>query len=221
VIPAFAVGRTQDLLYYLTTLEKARRIPRLPTYVDSPMAIDATDIYAAHPEEFDEEMRAFLRSGVSPLRSAAFTLAHTPGESRAINAIEGPVLIISASGMATGGRVLHHLRRRLPDARTTVILVGYQVAGTRGRQLEDGARSVRIFGEDVPVRARVETIHGLSAHADADGLLRWLRTATRPPRRVFVVHGEPRAARALASRIDTELGWTASVPADGESIALD
>ena len=221
VIPAFAVGRTQDLLYHLAALERAGRIPRLRAYLDSPMAIDATGIYAQHPEEFDQEMRALLKGGRSPLRSAEFRLARTPQESRAINGVPGPVLIISASGMATGGRVLHHLRRRLPDPHTTVILVGYQVAGTRGRQLADGARSVRIFGEDVPVQARVEAVHGLSAHADADGILRWLKTAARAPRRVFVVHGEPTPARTLGKRIETELGWAVTVPEHGDTVTLD
>jgi metallo-beta-lactamase family protein len=221
IIPAFAVGRTQDVLYYLGDLEHAGRIPRLRTYLDSPMAIDATEIYAAHAEEFDDEMRARLCAGDSPLRPAELRLARTPDESRAINDVTGPVVIVSASGMATGGRVLHHLRRRLPDPRTTVILVGYQAAGTRGRSLEEGAAAIRIFGDAVPVRARVETIHGLSAHADADGLLRWLRTATRPPRGVFVVHGEPVAAAALAARVQAELSWTVVVPRDGDSAPLD
>ena len=221
IIPAFAVGRTQELMYHLSRLEKARRIPRLRTFVDSPMAIDATDIYAAHAEEFDDEIRAMLRAGASPLHSTEFRLARTPDQSRAINRIDGTVLIISASGMASGGRVLHHLRRRLPDPRTTVILAGYQAVGTRGRALEEGTTSVRIFGEEVPVHAHVETLHGLSAHADADGLLRWLHTATRPPRRVFVVHGEPGPAAILAARIHDELGFPVTVPGHGESAALD
>jgi metallo-beta-lactamase family protein len=221
VIPAFAVGRTQDLMYYLSGLEKAGRIPRLPAYVDSPMAIDATEIYAAHPEELDDEMRGLIRAGISPLRSADFRLARTVDESRAINHVAGPLLIISASGMATGGRVLHHLRRHLPDPRATVVLVGYQAVGTRGRALEEGADSIRILGHDVPVRAHVETITGLSAHADADELLRWLGTATRAPRCVFVVHGDPVPARTLAARIDKELGWRVLVPRHGESLTLD
>jgi len=221
VIPAFAVGRTQDVLYELSTLEKAGRIPRLRVYLDSPMAIDATEIYAAHPEEFDADMNARLRAGVSPLRPADFHLARTPADSRAINGVTGPVVVISASGMATGGRVLHHLRRRLPDPRNTILLVGYQVEGTRGRSLEDGASWVKIFGEVIPVRARIETIQGLSAHADADGILRWLRTATRRPKGVFVVHGEPAAAGTLAARIHAELGWPASVPKDGETVVLN
>ncbi len=212
VVPAFAIGRTQELMYHLSGLEKAGRIPRLPTYVDSPMAIDATEVYCAHPEDFDGDMRDMVMTRNCPLHCGDFRLARTPEESRAINSIHGPVLIISASGMATGGRVLHHLKHRLPDPRTTVLLVGYQAVGTRGRSLQDGARSVRIFGEDVPVRARIEVVHGLSAHADADGLMRWLRTATRPPKQAFVVHGDPEPAKALATKIGDELGWTVTVP---------
>jgi metallo-beta-lactamase family protein len=212
IVPAFAIGRTQELLYHLRALEEKGRIPRLPTYVDSPMAIEATAIYCEHPEDLDERERRQVVAGECPLATADFHLARTVDESKAINAIRGPVVIIAASGMATGGRVLHHLRARLPDARTTVLLVGYQAMATRGRLLQDGARTVRIFGEDVPVRAHVDTIQGLSAHADAEGLLRWLGTATRPPRRVFVVHGDPGPAAALAGRIRDELGWEATVP---------
>lgn len=221
VVPAFAVGRTQDLMYYLSDLETTGRIPRLLTYVDSPMAIDATEIYAEHADELDDEMHRLLRSGNFPLRSGDFRLARTVEESRAINKVAGPVLIISASGMATGGRVLHHLRRHLPDPRATVILTGYQAIGTRGRALEEGATSVRVFGHELPVRAHVETLQGLSAHADADGLLRWLRTATHAPRCVFVVHGDPVPAQTLAMRINGELGWTVAVPKHGESVSLD
>jgi metallo-beta-lactamase family protein len=221
VVPAFAVGRTQELIYYLRALEGAGRIPRLPTFVDSPMAIEATGLYCSHPEDLDPDTAKPVLSGTCPLHTARFTLARSVDESRAINDVRGPAIIISASGMATGGRVLHHLRRRLPDPKTTVLLVGFQSPGTRGRLIQDGARTVRIFGEDVPVGARVETIHGLSAHADANGLLRWLRTAVGRPRRVFVVHGEPDAAEALAGRIRTELGWSASVPDYRELITLD
>jgi metallo-beta-lactamase family protein len=221
VVPAFAVGRTQDLLYHLSALEREGRIPRIPIYVDSPMAIDATAIYCAHPEQFDDEMRAMVRGGASPLAAGRFRITRTPAESRAINAVSGPVIIISASGMATGGRVLHHLRRRLPDPATTVLLAGYQAIGTRGRDLQEGARTVRIFGEDVAVRATVETMQGLSAHADADGLMRWLRTARRPPRRLFVVHGEPAPSAALAARVRAELGWDVAVPAYEDRVAIE
>jgi metallo-beta-lactamase family protein len=207
-------------MYHLAELHRAHRLPRVPCYLDSPMAIDATEIYRAHPEDFDAEMRALLERGRSPLDGGEFRLARTAEESKAINALEGPVLIVSASGMATGGRVLHHLRRRLPDPRSTVLLVGYQAAGTRGRKLEEGARWIRIFGADVPVHARVESVPRLSAHADADELLRWLRTAARPPRRLFVVHGEPEAAAALATRVRTELGWEVGVPAYLDRVPL-
>jgi metallo-beta-lactamase family protein len=221
IVPAFAVGRTQDLMYHLTLLERAGRIPRLPRYLDSPMAISATEIYRAHPEEFDRDMQALAKAGESPLEWGEFRITRTAQDSRAINAVPGPLLIIAGSGMVTGGRVLHHLRARLPDPRTTVLLVGYQAAGTRGRALEEGAPAVRIFGEDVPVRARIVTIQGLSAHADGDGLVRWLATARRPPRAVFVVHGEPGPAAALAARVRDELGWQASVPATGDRVTLE
>jgi Cft2 family RNA processing exonuclease len=199
-------------LYTAAGLEKAGRIPRLPTYVDSPMAISATEIFCAHPEESDGDMRTMVMNRNCPLECADVRVARTPDESRAIHAVTGPAVIISASGMATGGRVLHHLRLRLPDARTTVLLVGYQAIGTRGRQLQEGATSLGLFGKQAPVRAHMETIHGLSAHADSDGLMRWPRTATRAPRRVFVVHGDPVPARALATRIAKELGWAVDVP---------
>ncbi len=221
VVPAFAVGRTQALMYDLALLQRARRLPRLPSYLDSPMAINATEVYRAHPEDFDADMRTLLASGRSPLEWGDFHVARTAAESKAINAVPGPVLIISASGMATGGRVLHHLRQRLPDPRSTVLLVGYQAVGTRGRTLEEGARWVRIFGADVPVRAHVETVPRLSAHADADGLLRWLRTASRAPRRLFVVHGEPEPAAAFAGRVSRELGWNVSVPAYRDRAVID
>jgi metallo-beta-lactamase family protein len=221
VVPAFAVGRSQELLYHLSALSRAGRIPKLPTYLDSPMAIDATVIYWTHPEEFDEAMRRRVFQGDLPFQYGELRLTRTPADSRAINEVTGPALIIAASGMATGGRVLHHLRRRLPDPKTTVLLVGYQVEGTRGRLLQDGARSVRIFGEEVPVRARVETIHGLSAHADADGLVAWLRTATRPPKRVAVVHGEAKPALALAERVRRELGWEVVVPGYRDRLTLE
>lgn len=221
VVPAFAVGRTQELMYHLAGLEKAGRIPRLPTYVDSPMAINATEIFCAHPEEFDGDMRTMVMNRNCPLECADVRLARTPDESRAINAVTGPVLIISASGMASGGRVLHHLRQRLPDARTTVLLVGYQAIGTRGRQLQEGVTSLGLFGEQIPVRAHMETIHGLSAHADSDGLMRWLRSAGRAPRRVFVVHGDPVPARALTARITKELGWAVDVPAYRDRLPIE
>jgi len=221
VVPAFAVGRTQELMYHLATLWRAGRLPPIPSYLDSPMAINATEIYRAHPEDFDEEMRTLLAGGRSPLDWGPFQITRSATESKGLNAMAGPVLIVSASGMATGGRVLHHLRQRLPDPSSTVLLVGYQAVGTRGRALEEGAPTVKIFGEPVPVRAQVVNVSGLSAHADADGLLRWLRTARRPPRRLFVVHGEPGPAAALAGRVRTELGWDVSVPTYRDRVTIE
>jgi metallo-beta-lactamase family protein len=221
VVPAFAVGRTQELIYHLRALEDAGRIPKLPTFVDSPMAIEATGLYCSHPEDLDPDTAKPVLSGACPLHTARFQLTRSVEESRRINDVRGPAIIIAASGMATGGRILHHLRRRLPDPKTTVLLVGFQAPGTRGRLIQDGARTLRIFGEEVPVQARVEAIHGLSAHSDADGLLRWLRTAAGRPRRAFVVHGELGPAETLAGRIRAELGWDASVPDYREVVTLD
>ena len=220
-VPGFAIGRTQELMYHLSGLEKGGRLPRLPAYVDSPMAIESTEVYCAHPEDFEGDMRTTTMTRNCPLHCGDFRLARSPAESRAINEVKGPALIISASGMVTGGRVLHHLRQRLPNPHTTVPLVGYQAIGTRGRSLQEGAKAVWIFGEDVPVRAHVETVHGLSAHADADGLLRWLGTAARRPTRAFVVHGDSGPAEALAGRIRGALGWEAIVPAYRDRVTID
>jgi metallo-beta-lactamase family protein len=221
IVPAFAVGRTQELIWTLRKLEDARRIPALPVFVDSPMAIDVTAIYCDHPEDHDLDMTLLMDAKRCPLCCSEVHLARSVQESKRINSLRGPLVVISASGMATGGRVLHHLRARLPDERTTVLLPGFQAAGTRGRALQEGARTLRIHGEDVPVRAKVVTLDGLSAHADRDDLLRWLSGFRRPPRRTFVVHGEPDASRALAAAIERRLGWRASVARDGsvESLA--
>ncbi|MCK5714300.1 MAG: MBL fold metallo-hydrolase, partial [Hyphomicrobiaceae bacterium] len=182
IVPAFAVGRSQELLWRIRELEVAGRIPSLPVYADSPMALNVTDVYRRHPEEHDLEMATLMNSKARPLCPELFQTARTSVESRALNEIKGPVIIISASGMASGGRVLHHLKRRLPDKRTTVLLCGYQAAGTRGRTLQEGAKKVRIHGKDVSVRARIETLHGLSAHADWKELIVWLSQFERPPK---------------------------------------
>lgn len=219
VVPAFAIGRTQEVLFTLRALEQAGAIPALPVFVDSPMAVDATPIFLAHREDHDPEMARLLAAGVEPLRPAHLTFARSPDQSRAINDVRGPCVIISASGMATGGRVLHHLRRRLPDPRTTVLLVGFQPEGTRGWSLQNGAATLRIHGEDVPVKARVASIPGFSAHADEGEILRWLATFPSPPARTFLVHGEPAALEA--ARLRTErLGWKAHVPAHLEEARL-
>jgi metallo-beta-lactamase family protein len=204
----------------LHRLEQTRAVPALPVYIDSPMAIEVTDIYRRHPEDCDAQMAQALASGERPLAPQHLHIARTEAESRTINAVRGPAIIISSSGMATGGRILHHLARRLPDPGTTVLLVGYQAAGTRGRALEEGATELKMLGQVVPVRARVERIDALSAHADADETLRWLQGFAQPPQVTYLVHGEPQAAAGLAAAIRARLGWNVEVAQDGGTVTL-
>jgi metallo-beta-lactamase family protein len=220
LIPSFAVGRAQELVWTLRRLEDEQRIPSLPVFIDSPMAIDVTEIYGRHPEDHDLEMSLLVDSERSPLRCRQHRLVRTAQESRTLNHRDGPMIVIAGSGMATGGRILHHLKRRLPDPRTTVLLPGFQAVDTRGRKLQEGAREVRIHGESVPVRARIETLDGLSAHADREEVLRWLGGFVRPPRHAYVVHGEPPAAEALAAAMRTRLGWPVTVAEDGATVGL-
>lgn len=221
LIPAFAVGRTQSVVWLLRRLEEDGRIPVLPTYVDSPMAIDATEIYLRHPEDHDLGMETLLNHGRHPLQTGHYHLARTRDQSRALNHLTGPFIIVSASGMATGGRVLHHLKLRLPEARTTVLLVGFQAAGTRGRALQEGAKTLRLLGAEVPVRARIETLDGLSAHADQQELLDWLGQLERPPRQVWLVHGEEDNAAAFAEVIRDRWGWRVDVAQDRATVPVD
>jgi metallo-beta-lactamase family protein len=213
LIPAFAVGRTQLLLYLLREMRRDDRLPRdVPIYLDSPMAIEATRIVTEHPEAQDVEMRALAADGEDPLGLHGVHLASSIEESKALNSIAYPAIIISASGMAEGGRILHHLEFKLGDHRTTVLFVGFQAAGTRGRALQEGARAIKIHGREVPVRARIETLDGLSAHADRGEILRWLRASGHRPRAVHLVHGEPHAIEELAGRIRSELSAPVDVP---------
>jgi metallo-beta-lactamase family protein len=219
VIPAFAVERTQELLYLLDELQSEGRIPTVPIYMDSPMAIEVLSVFRRHPELYDEEARQRAREhGLLALPN--LHIATTVDQSKAINQARTPVIIVSSSGMAAGGRILHHLARRLPDPDSTVLLAGYQAVGTRGRTLQEGARDVKIHGERVPVRASIRTVHGLSGHADANDLLTWLGHFERAPRLSFAVHGEPTASAAIASRIERELGWSVRVPAYLERFEL-
>ena len=219
VVPAFAIGRTQEVLFLLRELEHAGRIPSLPVFVDSPMASDATPVYRAHREDHDTQMDALLDRGVEPLSPRRLTFTRTTDQSKAINHVHGPCIIISASGMATGGRVLHHLERRLPESSTTILLVGFQAAGTRGWRLQNGAPTLRLHGKDVPVRARVISLPSFSAHGDSVEVGRWLDGAPRPPRRTFCVHGEPVALAAQAAGIAAR-GWEVHVPVHLESVEL-
>jgi metallo-beta-lactamase family protein len=214
VIPAFAVGRAQLLMHLMHRLKSAYRIPDLPVFLDSPMAVDATAVYKRHQEEHrlsEDECRG-MYGGTRMVR--------TIEESRALAQLRHPAVIISASGMATGGRVLHHLKSFGPDGRNTVVLAGYQAGGTRGARLREGERILRIHGEDVPIRAEVLSLNGMSAHADAEQLMQWLATAPRAPRTVFVTHGEPGPADALRQRIERTLKWPVMVPIHGQRVDL-
>ncbi|WP_019143402.1 MBL fold metallo-hydrolase RNA specificity domain-containing protein [Noviherbaspirillum massiliense] len=215
VIPSFAVGRAQELMYYIHRLKDKGKIPaHLPVYLDSPMAINATEIYHRHRRDHrldDEECRAMCN---------AAKLVRTADESIALNRQHMPMVIIAANGMATGGRVLHHLKLYAPDRRNTILFAGFQAGGTRGASMIAGAEAVKIHGEYIPVRAQVRQIGNLSAHADADEILGWLSGFAAPPKRVFIIHGEPDAANALRERIEQRFGWACSVPAYLDEVTL-
>ncbi|MBO0721495.1 MAG: MBL fold metallo-hydrolase [Blastocatellia bacterium] len=212
LIPAFAVGRSQQLLYLIRELEDENRIPILPVFVDSPMAISATRLYLNHKEDHDLEMRELVDAQRNPLATRRFNLARAVEESKKIAATQESSIVISASGMATGGRILHHLRNNLPDERNTVIFVGFQALGTRGRRLVDGEKEIKIFGGMVPVRAQIERLENLSAHADYREILRWLGGFKRAPEKIFLVHGEPEAAESLRQKIKEKFGWSVEIP---------
>lgn len=216
LIPSFAIGRTQELLYVLRDLEDQGEIPSLDIFIDSPMAIDATTMTLEHEEEYDATSLDLLRRGIKPLSPRKLHYVRDVQQSRALNTISGPGIIISASGMCSGGRIKHHLKQRLPNERNTVCFVGFQAAETKGRAILEGAMQVWLHGEQVPIRAHVERINGFSAHADQRELLSWLRGFKAPPKQTFVVHGEPEASAALANLIKQELGWNVTVPALNE-----
>jgi metallo-beta-lactamase family protein len=214
VIPAFAVGRAESIILQLSRLRDRDLIPDLPVYLDSPMAVEATEISRRHAEEhrLDPDEAGRVAGFAVPIRSAE--------ESMRLSTLRGPMIIVSASGMLTGGRVLHHVARLGPDPRNAIVLTGYQAGGTRGADLAAGARSLRIHGREVPIEAEVVQLDSLSAHADADEMLAWLRTARTPPRVVYVTHGEPAAADTLRRRIRHELGWDARVVGHRETVRL-
>ena len=214
VVPAFAVGRAQTLLYYLWQLRSAGRLPDIPVYLDSPMAINASELLGTH--RADHRLTPEVYEGMCAM--AAYT--READESRKISESSEPKVVISASGMATGGRILHHLKAFAPDPRNTIIITGYQVPGTRGRSIAAGERQVRIYGEWIPINAQVANLQMLSAHADADELIRWAAGFTTAPRQVFVVHGEPQPADTLRSRLGREFGWQATVPRPGQVFGL-
>jgi metallo-beta-lactamase family protein len=220
LIPAFAVGRTQELIYIIRELEDEKRIPILPVRVDSPMAAAATQAYINRHEEHDEAYASVLAERKHPLRTNSMLFASSRDESKNLNDETGTRIIISASGMMTGGRVLHHAQRILPDPKATVLFVGYQAAGTVGRRVLDGEPEVKIFKQMVPVRCQIEKIGGFSAHADWQEVLRWLEHLPTAPRRVFTTHGEPEAAEAMRQHIIERFGWDVNVPQYGDKAEL-
>ncbi|MBI4575510.1 MAG: MBL fold metallo-hydrolase [Planctomycetes bacterium] len=220
VVPAFSVGRTQRLVYHLHRLIDDHVLPPMDVVVDSPLSTDVTEIHRLHSECFDEEARGWLERGGDPFGFARLRYTRTSDESKALNARQGPLVIISASGMCESGRILHHLRQRLPDGRNLVLLVGYQAAGTLGRRLQEGASEVRIFGETVGVRAQVETVSGVSAHADRLGLEAHARSHRSGLGAVYVVHGEEDASLALARRLSADGLPGVMVPEEGRAYEL-
>lgn len=212
VVPSFAVGRTQELLFTIRELEEENQIPRLPIYVDSPMAVNATQIFMKNKQDYDLESKVLELEGKDILQTAKLHFSRTQPQSRAINELRNNAIIISASGMVTGGRILHHLFNRLPSPKNTVLFIGYQAEGTRGRTIQEGADSVKIHGQFVPIRAHVESISGFSAHADYNETLAWLSSFNTAPRKVFIVHGEPEQSRSLGEKIGKQFGWPIEIP---------
>jgi metallo-beta-lactamase family protein len=221
LVPSFALERSQEVLYYLNTLLIERRIPRLLVFLDSPMAVSITDVFNEHPELYDSEMMELIRQGSSPFDHPGLTMVRTVAQSKAINNVFGSTMIIAGSGMCTGGRIKHHLVTNISRPESSILFVGYQAAGTLGRIIVDGAQKVRLMGKEYPVRARVSQINGFSAHADRDELFRWLSSLKKPPKHIFVVHGEPEAAKKFADFIKMKTGWNTSVPEYGQESILD
>jgi metallo-beta-lactamase family protein len=220
LIPSFAIGRTQEILYYLRKLQNADRLPRLPIYIDPPMASSISEVYLRNPQEFDEEAKAAEDLKASLTEPLGLQYVRDKEMSKAINKQPGPFVVIAGSGMCNGGRIQHHLLHRLSDPKNTVLFTGYQAGGTLGRRILVGEEYVSIFGTEVAVRARVERANALSAHADQQEMMDWLGHFQAPPKKTFIVHGDPDAQQALVARIESELGWSCVIPAQAERFAL-
>ena len=221
IIPSFALERSQELLYYLNQLLDKNTIPHLMVFLDSPMAIQITEIFIQHPELMDAEIHRLLKRGKSPFDFAGLNLVRTSGQSKAINHIKGTIIVIAGSGMCTGGRIKHHLVANISRPDSAVLFVGYQAAGTLGREIVDGAREVRIFGQYYPVRAKIAYLHGFSGHADQRQLLEWVGRLRTPPKAVFVTHGEPEVSQTFAELLHQQTGWKTLAPAQGQVVTLD
>lgn len=219
VIPAFSVGRTQEVLYLIKKLEESNRVPSVPVYLDSPLAQDATEIYLKHPE--DHQLIISNGELTSPFCSKCYKTVKSPDESMILCMQNGPMIVLSAAGMLTGGRVLHHLKHRLPDSKNGVLFVGYQAEGTKGRLLQNGIKSLRIHHQEIPVEAEIFSIDSLSAHADPDDIIGWLKHLKKPPLQIFLNHGEKEAAEALAYRIFQEFGFKITIPEMGQEFKIN
>jgi metallo-beta-lactamase family protein len=220
VIPSFAVERTQDLLYRISALRRDHQIPAMRVFVDSPMAIAVTEVFRNHKELLDELTLARLSKGDHPCDFPGLTMTRTADESKAINGLIEPSIIIAGSGMCNAGRIKHHLRNNLGRPDSTILFVGYQAKNTLGRTIKEGAREVRLFGEIVPVRARIESLEGMSAHADRSELVQWLSKLKKAPRTFFVIHGETDSADAFARYVEDKLHWKTQVPEYKETVQL-
>jgi len=221
VIPSFALERSQEILYCLNEFLIEDRIPHLMVFIDSPMAVNITRVFKHHPELFDKEMAKLMRQKKSPFDFRGLHLVRTAEESKAINRIKGTVIIIAGSGMCTGGRIKHHLATNISRRESTILFVGYQASGTLGREIVNGAEKARILGKHYPVKARVVQINGFSAHADRAGLLNWLSSLRKPPRHLFVTHGESSVSQHFASLVREKMGWKVAVPEYREEFLLD
>lgn len=221
VVPAFAVGRTQTLLYTIRRLEEEGRLPVLPVFVDSPMGIATTHVFSRHIQDLNLKNRRLALEHKELFQPKNLRVCRSTEESKSINNQKGPGIIISSSGMATGGRILHHLEQRLPGKQNTVLFIGYQAHGTRGRTILEGKPTVKIHGRHIPVNAAIETITGYSGHADYEEILAWLMGFNRPPEHVFIVHGEPEASQAMAEKIRNQFHWKVTVPKYGQRFDLD
>lgn len=220
LVPSFAIGRTQELLYYISRLEDADRIPRMPIFVDSPMATSTSLITMQHEEDHDHDMKILLEEGKSPIHPRHLEFVRDRNQSKALNSRSGPMVIISGSGMANGGRIVHHLKQRLDDPTTIVLFTGYQAEGTLGRSMIDGAPEVEIHGQRIAVRASVRQMTSLSAHADYEEMLTWLGHFKAAPKRTFIVHGDPPAQASLQQKIVDRLGWEVVIPKYHEEFEL-
>lgn len=220
IVPSFAIGRTQELLWYIHELYEEGRLPRIPIYVDSPMANAATLLYQSETDDHDKDMRMDMSEGRSPFSADLVRFVRDRNMSKQLNDMHGAFVIIAGSGMVTGGRVVHHLRHRLSDPGATVLFTGYQGEGTTGRKILDGEPYVKLLGDEIEVRARIERLESLSAHADYQDILDWLANFKTAPKCTYLVHGEPEAQDSLKKKIESSLGWAVEIPEQGQKFDL-